>query len=94
MALAVRTRRPSELGYFTTTTFLVFAVPPASNRSTYTPLESPPTSALSKLLGRGKKPMVAIVTVTRKLLHAIYSMLEHNQDFEGEKFCRMTASAA
>ena len=32
--------------------------------------------------------MAAIVSVTRKLLHAIYGMLKHGQDFDGTKFYR------
>lgn len=39
-----------------------------------------------KLIARGKKPLQAIVAVMRKLLHAIYGMLMHGQDFDGEKF--------
>jgi transposase len=39
-----------------------------------------------KLLERGKTKMQALVAVMRKLLHAIYGMLRHDQDFEGEKF--------
>jgi len=39
-----------------------------------------------KLLARGKKPIVAIVAVMRKLLHSIFGMLKHDQDFHGEKF--------
>lgn len=39
-----------------------------------------------KLLRKGKPPMVAVVAVMRKLLHAIYGMLKHGQDFDGEKF--------
>jgi hypothetical protein len=39
-----------------------------------------------KLLARGKKPIVATVAVMRKLLHSIYGMLKHGQDFHGEKF--------
>lgn len=39
-----------------------------------------------KLLARGKPKMVAIVAVMRKLLHAIYGMLKHGQDFDGRKF--------
>ncbi len=39
-----------------------------------------------KLLQRGKTKMQALVAVMRKLLHAIYGMLRHDQDFEGEKF--------
>ena len=43
-----------------------------------------------KLIARGKKPLQAIVAVMRKLLHAIWGMLRHDQDFEGEKFYRIT----
>lgn len=39
-----------------------------------------------KLLAKGKPPMVAVVAVMRKLLHAIYGMLKHGADFDGEKF--------
>ena len=42
-----------------------------------------------KLIERGKKPLQAIVAVMRKLLHAIHGMLEHDQDFNGEKFFAM-----
>ena len=38
------------------------------------------------LKARGKKPMVAIVAVMRKLLHAIYGMLKHEADFDASKF--------
>jgi transposase len=44
-----------------------------------------------KLLARGKKPLQAIVAVMRKLLHAIWGMLHHDCDFEGEKFYRLPA---
>jgi transposase len=44
-----------------------------------------------KLIARGKKPLQAIVAVMRKLLHAIYGMLRHDRDFEGEKFFAMGA---
>ena len=44
-----------------------------------------------KLVARGKKPLQAIVAVMRKLLHAIYGMLRHDRDFEGEKFFAMGA---
>lgn len=47
-----------------------------------------------KLIGRGKKPMVAIVAVMRKLLHAIYGMFKHGQEFDGQKFYRIPARAA
>jgi len=39
-----------------------------------------------KLLRRGKTKMQANVAVMRKLLHAIYGMLKHDRDFDGEKF--------
>jgi hypothetical protein len=38
--------------------------------------------------------MVAIVAVMRKLLHSIYDMLKHKQDFDGQKFYRIPVSAA
>ncbi len=44
-----------------------------------------------KLMARGKKPLQAIVAVMRKLLHSIWGMLRHDQDFEGEKFYRITS---
>ncbi len=44
-----------------------------------------------KLIKRGKKPILAIVAVMRKLLHAIYGMLTHDRDFEGEKFFAMAS---
>ncbi|HMB90612.1 MAG TPA: IS110 family transposase [Rhodothermales bacterium] len=47
-----------------------------------------------KLLGRGKKPLVAIVAVMRKLLHAIYGMLKHDADFDSSKFYRMEPKTA
>ncbi len=43
-----------------------------------------------ELIGRGKKPLQAIVAVMRKLLHAIHGMIKNNEDFIGEKF-RKTA---
>ena len=42
------------------------------------------------LLAKGKKPMQAIVAVMRKLLRTIWGMLKYDQDFEGEKFYKMT----
>ena len=44
------------------------------------------TAFYDALIARGKKPKQAIVAVMRKLLHAIYGMLSHDQDFDGEKF--------
>jgi transposase len=40
----------------------------------------------NKLVVAGKKPMQAVVAVMRKLLHAIWGMLKHDQDFDGNKF--------
>jgi len=42
-----------------------------------------------KLLSRGKKKMQAIVAVMRKLLHALWGMLHHRREWEGEKFYRL-----
>lgn len=39
-----------------------------------------------RLLSRGKAKMQAKVAVMRKLLHAIYGMLKHDEDFDGERF--------
>jgi transposase len=33
--------------------------------------------------------MQAVVAVMRKLLHAIWGMLKHNQDFDGNKFFKL-----
>ena len=43
----------------------------------------------NRLITRGKKPMQAVVAVMRKLLHAIWGMLKHDQDFDGEKFFKI-----
>lgn len=48
----------------------------------------------NKLLTAGKKPMQAVVAVMRKLLHAIWGMLKHDQDFDGNKFFKMTSENA
>ena len=48
----------------------------------------------SKLVRAGKKPMQAVVAVMRKLLHAIWGMLKHDQDFDGNKFFKLTAKIA
>ena len=39
-----------------------------------------------KLIGKGKKPLQAIVAIMRKLLLAIWGMFKHNQPWNGEKF--------
>lgn len=41
-----------------------------------------------KLLDRGKKPIVAVVAVMRKLLHSICEMCKHGAPFDGDKFDR------
>lgn len=48
----------------------------------------------AKLLAAGKKPLQAIVAVMRKLLHAIWGMLKHDTDFDGDKFFRMPPKTA
>jgi transposase len=49
----------------------------------------------NKLVAAGKKPMQAVVAVMRKLLHAIWGMLKHDQDFDGNKFFKLaTATVA
>ncbi len=47
------------------------------------------------LLARGKAKMQAIIAVMRKLLHAIWGMLHHRQEWNGSKFYRLeTANMA
>ena len=41
------------------------------------------------LLARGKPKMQAITAVMRKLLHAIWGILQHRQEWDGSKFYRM-----
>jgi hypothetical protein len=41
------------------------------------------------LLARGKSKMTAITAVMRKLLVAIWGMLHHRQEWDGEKFYRL-----
>ena len=43
----------------------------------------------NKLVTAGKQPMQAVVAVMRKLLHAIWGMLKHDQDFDGNKFFKI-----
>jgi transposase len=40
----------------------------------------------NKVITAGKKPMQVVAAVMRKLLHAIWGMPKHNQDFDGNKF--------
>jgi transposase len=47
-----------------------------------------------KLVAAGKKPMQAVVAVMRKLLHAVWGMLKHDQDFDGNKFFKLTEKTA
>ena len=39
-----------------------------------------------KLLANGKAKLQAITAVMRKLLHALWGMLHHRQEWDGEKF--------
>jgi transposase len=48
----------------------------------------------NKLIAAGKKPMQAVVAVMRKLLHAIWGMLKHDQDFDGNKFFKLAEKTA
>jgi hypothetical protein len=41
------------------------------------------------LLARGKPKMVALVAVMRRLLHALWGMLYHRQEWDGNKFYRL-----
>ena len=47
-----------------------------------------------KLVAAGKKPVQTVVAVMRKLLHAIWGMLKHDEDFDGNKFFRLTEKTA
>lgn len=38
------------------------------------------------LLARGKRPKQAIVAIMRKLLHSIWGMLQHQTDFDSQRF--------
>ena len=44
-----------------------------------------------KLIARGKAKMQAIVAVMRKLLTSIWAMLNHQTDFDGQKFYQLAA---
>ncbi|HKS94780.1 MAG TPA: IS110 family transposase [Terriglobia bacterium] len=48
----------------------------------------------NKLIAAGKKPMQAVVAVMRKLLHAIWGMLKHDQDFDGNRFFKLAEKTA
>ncbi len=45
------------------------------------------------LLAAGKKPIQAVVAVMRKLLHAIWGMLNSKTDFDGSKFRKLPEAA-
>jgi transposase len=42
-----------------------------------------------KLLARGKPKMVALTAVMRRLLHALWGMLHHRQEWNGDRFYRL-----
>ena len=44
------------------------------------------------LLARGKQKMQAIIAVMRKLLHAIWGILKHRQEWDGSKFYRIDSA--
>ena len=44
-----------------------------------------------KRLAAGQKPKQALVAVMRKLIHTIWGLWTHDQDFDGEKFYRIAA---
>ncbi len=46
------------------------------------------------LIAHGKKPLVAIVAVMRKLLHAIYGMIKNSTAFNGDKFYQIPLQTA
>ena len=41
------------------------------------------------LLSRGKPKMVALTAVMRRLLHALWGVLHHQQEWDGDKFYRL-----
>jgi transposase len=43
------------------------------------------------VLGRRRKPMIALVAVMRKLLHAFFGMLKHKMPFDGARFRALPA---
>lgn len=45
------------------------------------------------LIQAGKKPKQALVAIMRKLLHAIWGMFKHNQNFDGQKFYQSPKTA-
>jgi hypothetical protein len=44
------------------------------------------------LLARGKTKMQALVTVMRKLLHAVFGMFKHDQIFDGSKLYALVSA--
>jgi transposase len=46
-----------------------------------------------KLLANGKTKLQALVAVMRKLLHALWGMLHHRQNWDGNKFYRIPENA-
>jgi len=52
------------------------------------------TAFYEHLIAQGKKPLVAVVAVMRKLLHAIYGMFKHGEAFRGNMFYQMPAANA
>jgi len=44
-----------------------------------------------QLIVAGKKPLQAITAVMRKLLHAIWGVWKHDQNFDARKFYKIAA---
>jgi hypothetical protein len=45
-----------------------------------------------QLLARGKPKMVALTAVMRRLLHALWGMQHHRQEWDGNKFYPLKAA--
>jgi transposase len=45
-----------------------------------------------RLVGQGKAKLQALTAVMRKLLHGIFAMFRHDQDYQGEKLCTIFTS--
>jgi hypothetical protein len=49
-------------------------------------------AAYEAMLARGKKKKVAIIALMRRLLHALWAMLHHQQDFNPHLFHALPAN--
>jgi transposase len=78
-----RPRRISKQGNSRIRSILFIAALTAVRRDPYV------AAFYEKLLQRGKKKMLALVAVMRKLLHAIWGMLNHRKEWEGNRFFQL-----